>query len=277
MTEEELLNSSDVEAVLVEKTNADQPEAALQCAERGFHIHFDKPGGQSMEQFRKIVDICRESGLVLQMGYMYRGNPGLKLCRRAIQEGWMGEVFEIDMTMNRFDNDSYRAYISTFKGGAMFNFGCHLIDFAVTLLGRPERVIPFLKCTRGDGVEDNTLVLLEFPRAIACLHVALADADGIRHRRVTVRGTKGTFELYPTEPIPYSTPMSVRFSFAEPNAEYAAGTHHITLPPMGTRYDDQLIEFARIVRGEIENPYPYEHELLVQEVLLAACGCIEWR
>jgi hypothetical protein len=61
------------------------------------------------------------------------------------------------------------------------------------------------------------------------------------------------------------------------NPEYAAGTHNITLPPMNTRYDDHLIEFARIVRGEIANPYPYEHELLVQEVLLAAAGCTKWR
>ena len=277
MTEEELLNSPDIEAVFVEKTNADQPDAALRCAERGFHMHLDKPGGQDMAQFEEIVGLCRSKDLVLQMGYMYRTNPALKLCRRALREGWMGDVFEVDMTMNRFDNDRYRSYISTFKGGAMYNFGCHLIDFAVTLLGRPDRVTPFLKCTRGDGVEDNTLVVLEYPRAIACLHTALTDVDGIRHRRVIVRGTKGTFELYPTEPIPHSKPMNVRFSFAEPNSEYAAGTHNIELPPMNTRYDDQLIEFARCVRGEIENPYPYEHELLVQEVLLAAVGYTSWR
>ena len=109
------------------------------------------------------------------------------------------------------------------------------------------------------------------------LHTAITDAGGIPHRRVIVRGTKGTFELYPTEPIPHSKPMNVRFSFAEPNSEYAAGTHNIELPPMNTRYDDQLIEFARCVRGEIENPYPYEHELLVQEVLLAAVGYTSWR
>jgi len=276
MTEEELLSSTDVEAVFVEKTNADQPEAALRCAERGFHVHFDKPGGQDMAQFEKIVERCRSKNLVLQMGYMYRMNPALTLCRQAVREGWLGDVFEIDMTMNRFDNDRYRSYIATFKGGAMYNLGCHLIDFAVTLLGRPQRVTPFLKCTRDDGVEDNTLVVLEYPRAIACLHVALTDVDGIRHRRVTVRGTKGTFELCPTEPIPYSLPMNVRFSFAEANPEYPAGTHNVTLPAMNTRYDDHLIEFARIVRGEMENPFPYEHELLVQEVLLAACGRMDW-
>jgi hypothetical protein len=45
---------------------------------------------------------------------------------------------------------------------------------------------------------------------------------------------------------------------------------------MMTRYDAQLIEFARIGRGEIENPYPCEHELLVQQVLLADAGCNDW-
>ena len=277
MTEEELLGSSDIDAVFVEKTNDDLPDAALCCVERGFHMHMDKPGGQRMGPFEKIVGLCRGKGLVLQMGYMYRMNPGLRLCRRAIREGWMGDVFEIDMSMNRLDNDSYRAYIATFKGGAMYNFGCHLIDFVITVLGRPERVTPYLKCTRGDGVEDNTLAVLEYPRANACVHTAITDADGIPHRRVIVRGTKGTFELFPTEPIPYSKPMNVRFSFAEPNSGYAAGTHNTELPPMERRYDDQLIEFAGVVRGEMDNPFPYEHELLVQEALLAAAGCTEWR
>ena len=277
LTEKELLDSRDIDAVFVEKTNDDLPEAALRCAEHGFHMHMDKPGGQSMTPFRTVVGMCREKGLVLQMGYMYRVNPALKLCRTAIDKGWMGDVFEIDMTMNRFDNDSYRAYISTFKGGAMYNFGGHLIDFVVAVLGRPERVTPLLKCTRDDGVEDNTLAVLEYPRANACVHTAITDPDSIPHRRVIVRGTKGTFEVFPTEPIPYSVPMQVRFTFAEANPDYTAGTHALELPPMKTRYDDQLIEFARCVRGEIENPYPYEHEMLVQEVLLAATGCTNWR
>jgi len=38
----------------------------------------------------------------------------------------------------------------------------------------------------------------------------------------------------------------------------------------GRQYDDQLIELARIIRGEITNPYPLAHELMVQEALLSA-------
>ncbi len=152
MTEEQLFDSDNVEAVIVEKTNHDQPAAALRCAERGFHIHMDKPGGQAMEPFQNIVELCQEKERVFYMGYMYRTNPGLALCRQVLDKGWMGEVFEVDMTMNRFDTDCFRSYIRTFCGGAMYNFGSHLVDIAVTLLGRPERVTPFLVSGTESGV-----------------------------------------------------------------------------------------------------------------------------
>ena len=276
LTEEELFARTDLDAVFVETTNDDLPAAALKCARAGFHMHMDKPGGQTMAPFAEIVSTCRSKGLVLQMGYMYRTNPALLFCRRALREGWMGEVVEIDMSMGRYDNDTYRQYIATFKGGAMYNFGGHLIDFVVSVLGRPERVAPFHKCTRGDGIEDNTLAVIEYPRANATVRISITDADGIPHRRVIVRGTKATFELAPTEPIPYTLPFQVRFTCAVANPEYAVGTHHPELKPLGTRYDAQLIEFANCVRGEVANPYPYEHELLVQEVLLAASGSTVW-
>ena len=43
------------------------------------------------------------------------------------------------------------------------------------------------------------------------------------------------------------------------------------------RYADQLLELARIIRGEMANPYTYEHDYLVQEVLLAAAGYTPWK
>lgn len=36
------------------------------------------------------------------------------------------------------------------------------------------------------------------------------------------------------------------------------------------------MELASIIDGGIENPYTYEHDYLVQEVVLAAVGYGEW-
>ena len=44
------------------------------------------------------------------------------------------------------------------------------------------------------------------------------------------------------------------------------------MPNKGGRYDAQMMDFARAVRGEIKNPFDYEHELAVQRTVLRACG-----
>jgi len=38
-----------------------------------------------------------------------------------------------------------------------------------------------------------------------------------------------------------------------------------------------LIELADMIRGRRANPYSSEHDILVQEVVLAASGYTEWK
>lgn len=59
---------------------------------------------------------------------------------------------------------------------------------------------------------------------------------------------------------------------AHEHASAKKGYQETGFPPMTARYDDQRIERAQIIRGERVNPYPLQHELLVQECLLEACG-----
>ena len=60
------------------------------------------------------------------------------------------------------------------------------------------------------------------------------------------------------------------------NEEYAAGTHIVDCGIKLDRYEDQLLELAKIINGEMTNPYTYEHDYLVQEVVLAAAGYTTW-
>ena len=39
------------------------------------------------------------------------------------------------------------------------------------------------------------------------------------------------------------------------------------------RYNDMLLSFAAMVRGEKENPYTYDYELSLYKHVLRACGC----
>jgi hypothetical protein len=99
--------------------------------------------------------------------------------------------------------------------------------------------------------------------------------DGYRRRQLVVCGDQGTIDFRPLEKfgIQPAQPLSLQLALSQDREPYRKGYQEVTFPPPPGRYDLQLIELARIIHGEIENPYPLEHELLVQQCLLEACGC----
>lgn len=277
LSEAELLATPDLDAVAVETDGFDLVPAAQRCAERGLHLHLDKPGGESLPAFRRLVETCAAKGLVLQLAYAYRYNPAIRFASTAVRDGWLGEVFEVHAVMSRYDGDNpdYRRWLAQFQGGAMYIFAGYLVDVVVTMLGKPDKVTPFLKRTRADGLIDNGLAVLEYPQATATIRVSVEEVDGMKHRRLIVCGTLGTVEVCPLEAPAdcyYSQPLMARLTLKHPVPGYAAGTHRVDCGSMGDRYAAQLREFAELWRGQRPNPFPYEHELLVQETLLAAAG-----
>ncbi|MBN2133124.1 MAG: Gfo/Idh/MocA family oxidoreductase [Sedimentisphaerales bacterium] len=278
MTEEELLNTPGLQAVVVETPNSDLVPTALRCMERNLAMHMDKPGGEDLELFGKLLDGCKERNLPFQMGYMFRNNPAMQLCQKAAREGWLGDIFQVHADMSHtYGGEAYQRYLSNFKGGIMFNLGCHHIDLIVSMLGRPDKVTPFLKSTPAavDGAKNNCMAVLEYPHAIASVRACGLVVGGINGRRFKICGSKGTIEWSPLERFD-GKPLEIQLTFLEGNEEYSAGSHVVDLGIRRDRYEDQMSELARIIRGEMKNPYTYEHEYLTQEVTLAAAGYFEW-
>jgi len=277
LTEEELFRTENLEAVAVETDGFELLETARRCIDHDLSIHMDKPGGEKLEPFCALLNEFRRKHRTIQMGYMYRSNPAIQYCFEAVKKGWLGEIFEIHAVMNRYDgnNEKYRRWLAQFGGGAVYIFAGHLIDLVVTLLGRPLHVTPYLTKTRNDNLYDTGLAVLEYPRAVATVRSGVTEVDGMKHRRLIVCGTKGSIEICPLEhPADRYRldPLHLRLTLLEGNEEFEAGTHIVDVGVMNGRYDNQLIEFAQILRGEKENPYPVTHDRIVQETLLLAAG-----
>ena len=267
MTEEELLSTPGLQAVAVETDGKDLVPTALRCIGAGKHIHLDKPGGENMALFRTLMSKAKEADLTVQLGYMYRYNAAIRFCKEAVKKGVLGHIFEIDAVMSRYDGEEYREWLMNFRAGAMYIFAGHLIDLIVSILGKPERITSFPEKTRPDGLVDNGFAVMEYPGGcVATVRTAVVEVEGMKRRNFIVCGDRGTVTIQPLEPpIAYLTLL-------EPFENWAAGRQEIPLLPPEGRYDEHMKEFAAIVAGEIENPYPPEHELLVQRCLLEACG-----
>ncbi len=277
---EEAFRIPDLDVAIVEVPNLELVPAAFRCLERSLPIHLDKPAGEDLPLYKKLLDGYREKNLALQMGYMYRGNPAFQFCRKIVRENLLGSIFEISMDMNHgYGGEDYQEYLAGFSGGIMFNLGCHLIDFVCSVMGAPERVESFLQSTPDvrPEIRNNTLAVLQYPHATAVLRICSRLAYGsVDQRRMRISGTKGWIEMQPVERFD-GEPLMLTLALKEPAAGYSAGINKIQFPPQTDRYEAQLAELAEIVRGEKRNPYSYDHDYLVHKVTLAASGYIGWK
>ncbi|MFH1924838.1 MAG: Gfo/Idh/MocA family oxidoreductase [Planctomycetota bacterium] len=268
MTEEQLLGARGLQAVAVETAVGDLVPTAARCVAAGMHLHLDKPAGESLHAFKTVLDEATRRKLTVQMGYMFRHNPAFEFCFRAIREGWLGQVFELHGVISKMIDPAKRLELANFAGGTMFELGCHLIDAMVAALGKPDRVTPYVRHTRPDQdpLADNMLAVFEYPKATATIRSAVVEVEGFRRRQFVVCGDRGTVDVRPLEP------PKLLLALTEPRGRFKRGYQEVELPAMPGRYDDQLVDLARIVRGEKETDYPPSHDLAVHEAILLAGG-----
>jgi predicted dehydrogenase len=262
--QDELLKG--VDAVLVETAVRDQTAAALRAAAAGVHVHLEKPGGTSLARFREIVVKCDERKRIFQLGYMFRGNPAFEFCLKAVRDGWLGEVTEINGVIGKVAGERERGEAAEFAGGMMFELGCHLIDPVVAMLGRPKSVHPHLRRGKVDKLAENTLAVLEYEKALGTIRSSALDVEGSARRQFSVHGTQGAIAIHPLEP------PKLTLTLDRPRGEFKKGAQAVELRKMAGRYDDQLAGFARMIRGEAPLDYSGEHEVAVLETVLRASG-----
>ena len=108
-----------------------------------------------------------------------------------------------------------------------------------------------------------------------------AEPGGFKRRQIVVCGTKGTVEIRPIEDYP----KTLDTSQAHPSDAYLYTTvrdvteNILSWPADGVRressffrYGAMMTGFAKIVRGEMENPWSLEYELGLYRLLMKACG-----
>lgn len=264
------------DALLIETDVWDLTEIAQKCVDARKHVHIDKPGSGTLEEYKKMLDTAKEKNLIVQLAYMYRYNPAIQKTFELIKEGKLGEIYSINAEMSTFHSSKYRKWLTNFGGGIMYILGCHLIDLIVYIMGKPDNIQSFLKKTKLDevNVEDNNLAVLEYEKALARVFVSSVEVNGFGRRQFMVSGSKGTVNICPLE-----RPITMTYSDTE-IANTAYEDRKIILPfddnTASGRYDEMIKDFYAYITGEKENPFTYEHEYNVQAVLDEVVGGVKF-
>lgn len=267
MSEEQLLAHPELSAVLVETAVEESCATALRVLRAGKHVHLDKPGALEHGAFAEMRREAEMRGLTVQMGYMLRYNPAFQLLFEAHREGWLGEILEVDAMMGKLADPHTRRALGALPGGGMFELACHVIDAAITLLGKPAEVHAFSTPTAtGDGVKDNQLAVLVYPKTTVTIRCNHADPFGMPRRRFQVAGTRGAMEILPLES------GKATLSLQSDCGPWKKGVQTLALPVRQGRYDEEFIDLARVLRGEKKLHWNATHDIAVHETVLRAAG-----
>jgi predicted dehydrogenase len=260
---------AEAEVIVVESAVQHHARDAKRALLAGKHVHVEKPPADSLDGFRELLQLAAAKQRLLQVGYMWRYHPGLNAALEAARNGWLGDVYLVRATMNTQAGAEQRREWARFRGGAMFEQGCHLIDPLVRLLGRPLKVSPHLKhsAAADDALVDNTVAVFEFPRTLGIVTSAPLQPNAGPQRFFEVLGTNGTARVQPLEP------PALVIDLAKAAGPYTAGKQEVKLPAY-RRYVDEFAALAAAIRAGQKLPFSAEEELLVQEALLRACEMI---
>jgi myo-inositol 2-dehydrogenase/D-chiro-inositol 1-dehydrogenase len=134
----EAIHDPSVEAVVIvtpTSTHASLIEAALRA---GKAVWTEKPIAQELGETARIVDLWRETGLPVQVGFMRRFDPGYERAKALIDAGELGRIEQF-RAYSRDTNPPPLEFLLT-CGGSFLDMAIHDLDLARFLVGEVEEV-----------------------------------------------------------------------------------------------------------------------------------------
>ena len=271
MTVEQILADKTIEAVTIETEEIYLTKYALMAARAGKHIHMEKPGGLSVEDFSELINTVKKNGTVFHTGYMYRYNPIIKSVIDRARSGDLGDIISVEAQMSGWRGEEHTSWLSSFKGGMMFYLGCHLVDLVLQIQGKPNRILPFNKPTRiyETDAEDFSFALFEYDKGVSFVKTTQAEKGGFLRRQLVVTGSRKKIEINPLEitvhyPLQYTEHREVSDDdWNSPGEKFRSENFD--------RYNEMIVSFGKMVAGEIKNPYSYDYELELYKTIIECC------
>lgn len=134
----EAIHDPDVEVVVIvtpTSTHASLIEAALRA---GKAVWSEKPIALDMVETARIVDLWRETGMPVQLGFMRRFDPGYERAKALIDSGELGRIEQF----RAYSRDTYPPSLEFLltSGGSFLDMAVHDLDLARFLVGEVEEV-----------------------------------------------------------------------------------------------------------------------------------------
>lgn len=253
-----VLEDRSIRAVVLAVPNARHLELARLAARAGKHVYIEKPIANTMTDALRVARLGRQCGIRIVVGHCARLLPGNRLIRRAIDDGTLGKVTQIEANFShdralRLTPNDWRWYNASAPGGPLSQIGIHQFDTLRFLGG--DIVSVSASAARhspvGAEVEDQWIVCARFSDGKLGTVISSWTSPGTYNVRVT--GTAALM-FHEIDQSFWATPMRIHENaslYVQARGTGPAERKIIPVPP-GNMYREELEMFADCVAASTD-------------------------
>jgi len=272
----DMLKEKDIEMVTINAPNALHCAMTRDIAQAGKHVVCEKPLCMTLEEADEMIDVCKKQGVLLAYAEELLFTPKYLKAKEMADQGAFGKVYLVKQSEKHFGPHAAWFWDVEKSGGGVFmDMGCHGIAFTWWFLGRPK--VKSVYCQMGTYAhadktngEDNSICILEFENgAVGLIENSWAKRGGMDDY-TEIYGTGGVSyaDLHMGNALPSYSEAGYGYA-----VEKAPTTKGWSYPVFEEHWNyglpQELLHFARCVRGKETLRSTGEDGRLVQEVLLA--------
>ncbi|WP_046174300.1 Gfo/Idh/MocA family protein [Domibacillus indicus] len=214
---EEMLGK--IDALLITTPNKFHAPAAVQALNAGVHVMCEKPMALNTKECEEMVAAAKKSGKVLLIAYHWRFMKESRAAKKLIDSGEIGRPLVIRIkSMRRRKVPGWGVFTNRELqgGGALIDYGCHLLDLAMWLTGssKPYEVsgttfnhLSMQKDMVNEWgtinpatfeVEDHATAFIRLENgAVVMLETSWAANIPEDEETISISGTEGGIEVFP--------------------------------------------------------------------------------
>lgn len=196
-----MMDSGEVDAVLIAIPHYDHPVYAIKAMKKGLHVMCEKPAGVYTLQVREMMsEADRHPEIVFGMMFNQRTNCVFRKMREMIRSGELGNIRRTNWIITNwyrpqayYDSGAWRATWSGEGGGVLLNQCPHNLDLWQWICGMPVRIDAKLHYGKWHDieVEDDVTAYAEYANGATGVFItSTGDTPGTNRFEVTLDGGK---------------------------------------------------------------------------------------
>ncbi len=195
-----LMDSGDVDAVLVATPHYDHPPLVIEALEKGLHAMSEKPAGVYTKQVREMNAVADKSDKKFGIMFNQRTNCLYRKAKEIVDSKDFGELKRVTWiitdwyrTQAYYNSGGWRATWSGEGGGVLLNQCPHQLDLWQWICGMPEKITAI--CHEGKWhnieVEDDVMIYAQYPNgATGTFITTTGDYPGTNRLEITLDKAK---------------------------------------------------------------------------------------